>query len=167
MVPTDREERYREVEKRERLVQTFIIISGFFVTFTREEFHLLILLLFSIYLITAIFYYIFLSRTTLYLLIDFLAFLSSYHHSLLILAFIEQLTAGFNSQFDFLFLFIAFTVIFTFSLLSPETSEKIVNWFDEFSKKQEEKHPILSKIVIITIILILVIVLPYLYLTKL
>lgn len=167
MVPTDREERYREVEKRERLVQTFIIISGFFVTFTRGEFHLLILRFFLMYLIFAIFYYIFLSRTKNHLGINILAFLSSYNYSLLIVAFIEQLTAGFNSQLKVLVLFITLTAIFTFSLLSPETSEKIVDWFGDFSKRQMENHPILSKIVIITIILIPVVVSLYLYLTKL
>lgn len=104
----DEEKRYREVEKRERLVQTFLIISGFLVAYTREEFQRFIVLIFSMYLIVTILYYVVLSRTINYpIIIDLLAFFSSYVYSLLILTFLGlQLTSGFSS-WDFEFLFIA------------------------------------------------------------
>ena len=161
------EERYREVEKRERLVQTFLIISGFLVTFTSGEFQRLIVLVFSMYLITTILYYIFLSRTRIYSMIDILALLSSYHYSLLILTFLSlQVTNGGFSSWDFC-LFIVLTAIFTFSLLSPETSERIVKRFEEFSKKQEEKHPKLLKIISVIMAIIIMVLGMYLYLTRL
>lgn len=156
-------ERYREVEKRERLVQTFLIISGFLVTFTSGEFQRLIVLVFSIYLITIILYYIFLSRTRIYSLIDILALLSSYCYSLLILTFLSlQVTNGGFSSWDFC-LFIVLTAIFTFSLLSPETSERIVERFEKFSKKQEEKHPKLLKFIGIVVMVLYLLLVVYLY----
>lgn len=160
-------ERYREVEKRERLVQTFLIISGFLVTFTSGEFQRLIVLVFSIYLITIILYYIFLSRTRIYSMIDILALLSSYCYSLLILTFLSlQVTNGGFSSRDFC-LFIALTAIFTFSLLSPETSDRIVERFEKFSKKQEEKHPKLLKIISVIMVIIIMVLGMYFYLTML
>ena len=157
-------ERYKEVEKRERLVQTFLIISGFLVAYTREDAQPFIVLIFSTYLIFTILYYIFVSRTMNSLVVNWLAFMSSYVYSLLILAFLEsQLTGGFSS-WAFYLLFIALTAIFTFSLLSPESSEGIVNWFDNFSKKQEKKHPKLLKAILVGISIILVVLLAALYL---
>jgi len=178
----DKEERYREIEKRERLVQTFLIISGFLVAFTREEFQRFIVLIFSMYLLLTILYYIVLSRTRnsqkidrKSLITDFLAFFSitnilafssSFFYSLLILTFLGlQLTNGFSSL-DLGFLFIVLTAIFTFSLLSPETSEEIANWFEKFSEKQEEKHPKLLKVISIIIFIIGMVLVMYLYLTR-
>lgn len=159
-------ERYREVEKRERLVQTFLIISGFLVAYTREEAQRFIVLIFSLYLIVTILYYIFVSRTMNSFTVDWLAFISSYMYSLLILAFLElHLTHGF-SGWEFYSLFIALTAIFTFSLLSPERSEGIVNWFDNFSKKQEKKHPKLPKTILITILILMMVWVMYYYLTR-
>ena len=161
----DAEEHHNEVEKRERLVQTFLIISGFLVAYTREEAQHFIVLIFSLYLIVTILYYIFVSRTMNSFAVDWLAFISSFHYSLLILTFLElQLTNGFSS-WGFCFLLVALTVIFTFSLLSPESSEKIVNWFDNYSKKQEKKHPKLLKAIFIIILMILMIIVMYYYLT--
>jgi len=163
----DEQKRYREVEKRERLVQTFLIISGFLVAYTREEFQRFIVLIFSMYLIVTILYYVVLSRTINYpIIIDLLAFFSSYVYSLLILTFLGlQLTSGFSS-WDFEFLFIVLTAILTFSLLSPDTSERFANWFENFSKNQEEKHPKLLKVILVIISIIMIVLGIYLYLIR-
>ena len=153
----DAKERRNEVEKRERLVQTFLIISGFLMAYTREEAKHFIVLIFSLYLIITILYYIFVSRTRNSYTVDYLAFYSSVIYSFLILAFLElHLTDGFG-DWGLCFLLVVLTVIFTFSLLSPESSEKIVNWFDNFSKKQEKKYPKLQKVVFVIYIIIAII----------
>ena len=153
----DKDERNREVEKRERLIQTFLIISGFLVAFTRGESQRFIVLIFSMYLIVTILYYIFLPRTRIYPTTDFLALFSSWYYSLLILTFLGlQLTNGFIS-WHFWFLFIILTAIFTFSLLSPDTCGRIVNWFEKFSMKQEEKPQKLLKVILNIMFIIVVI----------
>lgn len=142
----DDEKRYREVEKRERLVQTFLIIGGFLVAFTRVEFQRFVTLIFSIYLLFAVVYYVFISRTRMYLITDFFAFLSSYFYSLIILLFFSLQSTKSLSDWYYYSLFILLTGIFTFALLSPESSENIVNRFEKISKELEEKHPTILKI---------------------
>jgi len=153
----DEDERYREVEKRERLVQTFLIIGGFLVAYTSAEFQRFVALIFSIYFIFAILYYIFISRTRMYLITDFFALFSSYFYSLIILAFFSLQSTKGLSDWNFYSLFILLTGIFTFALLSPESSEKIVNWVEKISNEVEEKHPTILKITL-AIIAILVLV---------
>ena len=123
----DEEERYREVEKRERLVQTFLIISGFLVAYSGEKFQSFILSLFSAYLIFTILYYVFLSRTKNYPIIDYLAIISSYLFSFLIVTFISIQIGGLDNQ-EFGVLLIVLTLTFTFALLSPEGSEKFIKY---------------------------------------
>ncbi len=123
----DEEERYREVEKRERLIQTFLIISGFLVAYSGEKFQSFILSLFSAYLIFTILYYVFLSRTKNYPIIDYLAIISSYLFSFLIVTFISIQIGGLDNQ-PFGVLLIVLTLTFTFALLSPEGSEKFINY---------------------------------------
>ena len=123
----DEEERYREVEKRERLIQTFLIISGFLVAYSGEKFQSFILLLFSAYLFFTILYYVFLSRTKKNLIIDYLAFISSYLFSFLIVTLISIQIGGLDNL-DFGMPLIVLTVIFTFALLSPEGSEKFIKY---------------------------------------
>ena len=143
----DEEKRHREVEKRERLIQAFLIISGFLVAYTRGD-QRLIVLIFSMYLIFTILYYVVLSRTINYRIINLLALFSSWSYSLLIMIFLgSQLTNGFSGR-DFCILFVALTAIFTFSLLSPDTSERIFNRFDKFSETQG-KPPKLLKVILI------------------
>ena len=123
----DEEERYREVEKRERLIQTFLIISGFLVAYSGEKFQSFILSLFSAYLIFTILYYVFLSRTKNYPIIDYLAIISSYLFSFLIVTFISIQIGGLDNQ-EFGVLLIVLTLTFTFALLSPEGSEKFIKY---------------------------------------
>ena len=126
----DKDERHREVEKRERLVQTFMIIGAFLVTYSGETMkeYGIIGLIFALYLLITVIYYIWVSRTTDVLTINSLAFLSSYIYSSLILAFLILQSDDFSRLMFVLFL-PASTLVFTFSLLSPETSEKINNLF--------------------------------------
>jgi hypothetical protein len=176
----DEEKRHREVEKRERLIQAFLIISGFLVAYTGGKLQSLIVLIFSMYLIVTILYYISLTRsiygrnennscassekkeqTHNYQLniTDFLAFFTSFYYSLLILTFLGlQLTNGFIIC-HFWFLLIILTAIFTFSLLSPGTCEWIVNWFEEkkFLKKQVDKYLKTLKVILIIAVIGLVI----------
>jgi len=125
----DEEERHREVEKRERLIQTFLIISGFFVACSGEKFQSFILLLFSAYLVFTILYYVSLSRTKNNPIIDYLALISSYLFSFLIVTFISIQIGGLDDQ-DFGVPLIVLTVIFTFALLSPEGSEKFIKYLE-------------------------------------
>jgi hypothetical protein len=123
----DEEKRYREVEKRERLIQTFLIISGFLVAYSGEKFQSFILSLFSAYLFFTILYYVFLSRTKNYPIIDYFALISSYLFSFLIVTFISIQIGGLDNQ-KFGVLLIVLTLTFTFALLSPEGSEKFIKY---------------------------------------
>ncbi len=171
----DEEKRHREVEKRERLIQTFLIISGFLVAYTGEdlvaytgeEFKHPLVVIFSGYLIFTILYYVFLSRTINYRIIDLLALFSSWSYSLLILFFLHsQLTDGFGNL-GFCYLFFSLTAIFTFSLLSPVTCERIDNCFKKQEEKIEEKHlrPLKVILNIMFIIGVIVIILIFIVVT--
>lgn len=116
----DEKERHREVEKRERLVQTFMIIGTFLVMYSRETMkeYSIIGLIFALYLIITVIYYIGVSRTMDVLTIDCLAFLSSYIYSSLILAFLILQSDDFSRLMFVLFLS-ASTLVFTFSQQFP------------------------------------------------
>ncbi len=154
----DEEERHREVEKRERLIQTFLIISGFLVAYSGEKFQSFILLLFSAYLFFTILYYVFLSRTKKNLIIDYLAFISSYLFSFLIVTLISIQIGGLDNL-DFGMPLIVLTVIFTFALLSPEGSEKFIKYLglnEEYISKRGEKYFFLVSISTVIILSALV-----------
>jgi len=159
----DKQERHREIEKRERLVQTFLIIGGFLVAYTSAEFQRFVALIFSIYLIFAILYYIFISRTRMYLITDFFALFSSCYYSLIILSFFSLQSPKGLSDWNFYSLFFLLTGIFTFALLSPESSEKIVNRFEIISKEVEEKHPTSLRITLAIMAIIVIVGGIYLY----
>jgi uncharacterized membrane protein YidH (DUF202 family) len=146
-------ERHREVEKRERLVQTFLIISGFLVAYTSEEARRFVLVIFSLYLMFTILYYVYLSRTRSSFATNCFAFASSAFYSSLMGAFYRSVTGGVSSR-NLSTLFILLTGILTYALLSPESSERLDNWFEKSSKELEEKHPRLQKIVVVAIVVI-------------
>ncbi|MHC1572040.1 MAG: hypothetical protein ACXQTM_00555 [Methanosarcinales archaeon] len=151
MVEMDEKERYREVEKRERLVQTFLIISGFLVAYTGEEAQRFTVLIFSMYLISIILYYVFVSRTNNTFAVDWLALASSCYYSLLILIFLSsQPTSKLSSSYLY-FSFSILTAVFTFSLLSPDTSEQIVNRYEKFLENLNEKHLKYIKVILVII----------------
>lgn len=162
----EEERRYKEVEKRERLVQTFLIIGGFLVAYTREEAQQFIATIFSLYLIFTILYYIFVSRTINNYAVNYFAFFSSYIYAVLILAFLEfNTTNGFNGL-QFIVLFIVLTTVLTFSVISPETSERLVKAAEHFFKKQQEKHPKPVNLISIIILIIFAIVVLYFGFTR-
>ena len=153
----DEKERYREVEKRERLVQTFLIISGFLVAYTGEEAQRFTVLIFSMYLISIILYYVFVSRTNNTFAVDWLALASSCYYSLLILIFLSsQPTSKLSSSYLY-FSFSILTAVFTFSLLSPDTSEQIVNRYEKFLEHLNEKHLKYIKVILVIINIVMMV----------
>ena len=154
----DEEERYREVEKRERLIQTFLIISGFLVAYSGEKFQSFILLLFSAYLFFTILYYVFLSRTKNYPIIDYLALISSYLFSFLIVTFISIQIGGLDNQL-FGVLLIVLTVTFTFALLSPEGSEKFIKYLESEERYYSKRSKIFYLVSISTLTIMFALIL--------
>ena len=131
-----------EVEKRERLVQTYLIISGFLVAYTQKDLQPLFVLLFTIYLLPTILYYVFLSRTKLYPITAFLALMSSYSFSMLITFFIIfQVNGGYSST-QIIFMQIFLTAILTYCLIPPSsTLDKIFYLVENKLESFENKHP--------------------------
>lgn len=153
------EKREKEIEKRERLVQTYLIIAGFLLAYAKEEVRQGMVSVFSAYLIFTIVYYIYVSRTKNSSMINLWAFYSSLSYSLLFSIFINSQT-GLSTQ-RFLGFFIVLTGALTFSLLSPESNDNIINWFERFAKNQEKKHPKLTKGICYILIIIVFIWLIY------
>ena len=129
----------REIEKRERLVQTFLIIGGFLLTITDEPLQKSLGIFFSIFLLTIVLYYIFISRTKMSNLVNYLAFVSSFMYSFIIVSFFNVFAK--YSDLNFIVFFIFLTIIFTYALLSPNTSDKISNTLENFFEKQEKNQP--------------------------
>lgn len=147
----DTEKCSKELEKRERLVQTFLTIGGFFVAFAEGEFKQFAVAIFSIYLFFIILYYVFISRG-FSTLIDYFAIFSSIPYSFLILVFFYSHAPNSWSKGEFWFIFVAQTCILSFSLLSPERSNQII----ESSKKISISHPRVTKVVGLVLIVILI-----------
>lgn len=141
----------KEVEKRERLVQTYIIISGFLMAYTQKDFQPLFVLLFSIYLLPTILYYVFLSRTKLYPITAWLALMSSFSFSMLFIFFIIfQVNDGYSFT-QIILMQIVLTAIITYSLIPPSpTLDKIFYFIENKLEYFERKHPKL--IIIIALI---------------
>ncbi len=146
------EKREKEIEKRERLVQTYLIIGGFLLAYAKDEIRQEMISIFSGFLLFIILYYIYVSRTKNCTMIDVLGLVSSYSYSLLILVFMNS-QASLNIV-RFLNLFIALTAILAFSLLSPESSDTIINKFRKFVAKQEQSRPKLARAISYALIII-------------
>jgi|GEM_PF-3184277 len=144
--------RDKEIEKRERLVQIFLIIGSFFVAYSGPESikQNIITPLFAFFLFFIILYYIIITRTRDTYLSDLYALISSIFYSLLIVIFAYSRSSTALSRGEYYLLTGLFTLIFTFSLLSPENSEGIVNFFEEIKKK----YPWQMKIVVTLIAII-------------
>ncbi len=143
----NKDDYYREVHTRERLVGIFLIISGFILAYSKELIKELLVLIFIMYIIFTLFYYIFLTRTKDQYGTDFFGFLSSYAFSMFLLLFVFSYITDSILPLDilFLFLFILLTGTFTFALLSPLTSEKLIKITDNFSINFKNNHPNFSK----------------------
>ncbi len=139
--------REKEIEKRERLVQIYITIGSFFVAFSGSQtatvFEIIkeniIAPLFTFFLFFIILYHIFITRTKNKDMIDIYAFGSSFIYSVFIITFVISRSPKPLSSWYTLPMTAIFALIFWFSLLSPERSDSIVNLFEEIRKK----HPYL------------------------
>lgn len=135
--------RDKEIEKRERLVQIFLTIGGFFVLYSGSDGEGVMASLFTFFLSIIILYYIFITRTKNIDAIDIYALLSSFLYSLFIVTFVRLRSSNALNPLEALIFICILTLIITFSLLSPERSEKIFNYVEEIKKK----HPLLMKII--------------------
>ena len=119
---------YREIEIRERLIQTFILVSSFLMAFTKRgeqtaSDNPIIVNFFVLSLVVGILYYIVLSRLRIDYLIDFFALFYSLFFTLLM---VWILYLNLNTLLD-TSIVILYWLIFTYALLSLETSEKFDN----------------------------------------
>ena len=132
---------YEEIQLRIGLIQIFLIISGFFLAYSSEEWRQPFITMFVMCIFFAIFYYVYLTRTKIRWVIDFFGFLSSLSFSLFLLLFIHLRLGGSIFTFEFYLVLFSLTGIFTFAFLSPETSDLIVNWFAKHmnNKKRENE----------------------------
>ena len=155
----DDDARNKELEKRERLVQTFLTIGGFFVAFTEDNFKQVSIAIFAIYLFFIMLYYIFLSRgySTL---IDYFAFLSSIPYTFLILILFYSHTPNSWGKEEFWFVFIVQTCILTFSLLSPERGDQVIESFIKLVKNNP-KVTSASIVILIALLIYLIYVLTH------
>lgn len=139
--------REKEIEKRERLVQIFLTIGGFFVLYSGSDSdpsRLNVMApLFIFFLFNIILYYIFITRTKNTNAIDTYAILSSLLYSIFIVTFVRLRSSNALSPLDPIIFIFILTLIFTFSLLSPENSDNIINYVEGIKKK----HPLLMKII--------------------
>jgi hypothetical protein len=129
MIKFNAENSDKYVNQRERLIQTFFILSGFFVSNNPEQKSQgIVVSLFSITLVLMLLYYIVISRVELShreesRIIDILAYFSAASFSAFLVVFLN-LTIGFEFYVIFFMLF-AFITIFTISLMSPLTIDRI------------------------------------------
>lgn len=136
----DDREREKEVQKREHLVQTFLIISSFLIVYFNKDsldkipFHIIFLFVFM--LISAIMYSIFLSRSRYSFGIDFCAII----YSTFFIGFMFSIISSIVGSKPGFFNIAGYSAIFTFSLLSPETSEKIDFWIGDYLKRHLSKY---------------------------
>lgn len=148
----EKDKREKEIEKRERLVQIFLIIGSFFVTYSvTDSFkNNIIAPLFTLFLFFIILYYIIITRTKNIYLIDLYAIISSFIYGIFMVVFVYSRSSNPPSFLEASFLIVLLSLIFSFSLISPERSDSIISFFEELKKK----HPSLMKIIanLITII---------------
>ena len=145
----EEEKYYREVRTRERIIQVFLFISGFLLAYGKQS----VVPFFILFIIFAILYYIYLTRTKNEYFISFMGFMSAYTFSLLLVFFIDTQTGSKLSDNSFFLTFFVFTAIFTFALLSPNTSQWIIDIPEKWSTRFEsringlvKKYPKLKKV---------------------
>lgn len=110
----------QEKQTRERIMQILLIISGFLLAYSKDS----IVNVFILFILFALLYYIYLTRTENNFLINLWGFYSAFTFSLLLLFFMD--TQKIIGDIHLIILFFLLTSILTFALLSPETSEKSV-----------------------------------------
>lgn len=121
----------REIQKRERIVEILLIISGFFLAYSGE--HTKIMVGFFIMFVTfALTYLLFNSRTKNSFAINLGAIYTALFFSLFFIAFLEFSIGDVFTNGHIVF--ITFSILLSFSLLEPETSESIIAYFGKFNK---------------------------------
>lgn len=151
------EQRYREIQSRERIIQVFLIISGFLLAYSKGS----IVILFNMFILFAILYYIFLTRTKNNYFTNLLGFFTAYIFSVLLLHFMNTQGSELLSDVDFIVTFISLTAIFTFALLTPSSSKKLIKDAEKFLKKMIKKHPKAIKYFVKILVAIVIIVILY------
>ena len=136
----DIKERIREIEKRERLMQTYLLISSILMAYFSNELfdniQLIMAPFFILLLTTAILYIIFISRTQMYYAVDVFGAI----FSILFVALLSLIFALFSGSKVELLPFLAYSIIFSFSLISPETNEEYDLFVDNIIIKNLRKY---------------------------
>jgi hypothetical protein len=157
-IPIDNYTYRKEIETRERIVQIFLIIAGFFLAFSESSERKILGLIFAPYVIFTLLYYIFLTRSKSDFSINFYGLLSSYTYSLFLMLFIDFVVGNSLPVLNFIALFFLFTVLFSFALLSPNTSYKIVNKIntsiENFTDKHKKAFRWIMKIIMMVLLII-------------
>jgi hypothetical protein len=116
---------HRETETRQQIIRIFLIISSFFVAFSEGEVRKALGIIFEQFLVFAILYYIFLTRSKNTFFILF-GILSSYVYSLLFIIFFSTQLGDTFPPSNLLAIFLLLITLVTFALLAPSTSERYV-----------------------------------------
>lgn len=166
---TDEGEGYeREIERRERLVEIFLIIGGFFAASSYcESVATASMLLFLQFMLAMLMYYVFLSRTNMLMLINWLAFFASISYSILLVRFINTYLGTALDGVLFLFSLAAFTALFTFALVHPATSElmtrKVTSYLEGKGAENAQFFRTASLVIFIILVILVIIELILLY----
>lgn len=146
MISVDDEKLYREKQIRVGLIEVMIVVGGFIVAYSDKAIRNLTSLIFIIFIIFALQYYIFLTRTKNEYAAFLNGFSSSIFFSFLIVMFSTEHSKG-NSAINFLASFIALTASFTFALLPPIMSKDLTNKWRKKLESIEIRHPRALKII--------------------
>lgn len=164
----DSEHHDREIERRERLVEIFLIIGGFFAASSYcESVATSSMLLFLQFMLAMLLYYVFLSRTKMSMLINWLAFFASISYSILLVRFINTYLGTALDGALFLLSLVAFTALFTFALAYPDTSEqitrRITSYLEGKGKENSQFFRTVSLVIFVILVILVIIELLLLY----
>jgi len=118
-----------DVVTRQRLVQIFLLISGFFLALAEGEAKKALGLVFLQFVIFALLYYIVLAQSKHTFFINLFGVLTAYSYSLFILLFTEVQVGDSLSLVSGVGLFLLFLSLFTFAFLAPATTKRMTHSF--------------------------------------
>jgi hypothetical protein len=154
----ERNELGKEIEKRERLIQIFLIIGGFFSAFVEGKYKQILIIIYIQALFISLLYYIFLTRTKIVPLINWLDLGFSLYFSFFLSIFLSSYS---ENIFILLSSFILMTVVIFFALLYPSSSETMVwRFYDYVDRKYIEnpkKFKRISKIIFLILLAAMII----------
>jgi hypothetical protein len=162
---TEEEKNYREIEKREKIVQILLIIGGFFVAYSSDENKTLMIIIFVQFLLFVLLYYVFISTTKLESLVNWLAFSTSLFYSFFMTFYLKNLIK--LDDWSFLIIFILLGTVLTFALVYPGSSEnltwKIYNYLDRKQVQNPSRFKKIFMALSILAIIILIIEVIWIY----